>query len=56
MAEDLAVKAQDKKLFEERLDYVLKADANVNPEIAPENRIEQKKAKALLAQKEELFE
>jgi tetratricopeptide (TPR) repeat protein len=56
MAEDLAVKAQDKKLFEERLDYVLKADANVNPEIAPENRIEQKKAKALLAQKDELFE
>jgi tetratricopeptide (TPR) repeat protein len=56
MAEDLAVKAQDKKLFEERLEYVLNADPNVNPEIAPENRIEQRKAKLLIAQKDELFE
>lgn len=56
MAEDLAVKAQDKKLFEERLDFVLKADPNAIPEVAPENRVEQRKAKALLAKKDELFE
>jgi tetratricopeptide (TPR) repeat protein len=56
MAEDLAVKAQDKKLFEEHIDYVLKADPAVIPEIAPENRIEQKKAKELLTKKDELFE
>ena len=56
MAEDLAVKSQDKKLFEERLDFVLKADPAAIPDIAPENRVEQKKAKELLTKKDELFE
>jgi tetratricopeptide (TPR) repeat protein len=56
MAEDLAVKSQDKKLFEERLDFVLKANPAMIPEIAPENRVEQKKAKELLTKKDELFE
>lgn len=56
MAQDLAKKIQDRKLFEEQLNYVLSADPNVIPEIAAENAVEQKKAKQLLAQADELFE
>ncbi len=56
MAEDLAVKAQDRKLFDEHLEFVLKGDPNVIPEIAPENRVEQRKAELLKKRASELFE
>lgn len=56
MAEDLAVKAQDRKLFDEHVEYVLKGDPNVIPEIAPENRVEQRKAELLKKRASELFE
>ena len=56
MAQDLAVKIQNREMFETQLKYVLEADVNVIPEIAAENGVEQKKAKALLAQAEEFFE
>lgn len=56
MAEDLAVKAQDRKLFDTHVEYVLKGDPNVIPEIAPENRVEQRKAELLKKRADELFE
>ncbi len=56
MAEDLAVKAQDRKLFDEHIEYVLKGDPAVIADLAPENRIEQKKAELLKKQASDLFE
>lgn len=56
MAEDLAVKAQDRKLFDEHIDYVLKGDPASIAELAPENKIEQKKAELLKKQADDLFE
>ena len=56
MAEELAVKTQDRALFDAQLDAVLKADANAIAEIAPENRVEQHKAKLLKQRSSELFE
>lgn len=47
--------ADGKKLFEKLLNEVIAADPNIDPEIAPENGIEQKKAKKLLAKIDELF-
>lgn len=44
-----------KKKFKELLESVIAADANVDPEIAAENMIEQAKAKKLLAQIDQLF-
>jgi hypothetical protein len=44
-----------KKKFKELLEGVIAADAAVDPEIEPENRIEQQKAKKLLARIDELF-
>lgn len=44
-----------KKKFKELLEGVIAADPNVDPEIAPENTIEQAKAKKLLAQIDQLF-
>jgi tetratricopeptide (TPR) repeat protein len=44
-----------KKKFKELLDGVMAADPNVDPDIAPENTIEQAKAKKLLAQIDQLF-
>jgi len=54
-AEVYATKKGDKKLFKEKLEYVLKADAGKVKAIAPENMIEKRKAKALLAKMKELF-
>lgn len=54
-AEYLTVKKQDKVMFKKLLDEVLAADAMVDPEVAPENKIEQEKAKKLLARMDELF-
>ena len=55
MAENWAVKSQAKPVFERNLKLVLEADPDAIPEIAPENRAEQAKAKAILAQTDELF-
>lgn len=57
MAQDYAVKAQDRATFDEQLAYVLEHDPEEGgPEIAPENRCEQRKARDLVAQADELFE
>jgi len=55
MAEEWAVKEDNRPLFEELVNYVLAGDPNVIPEIAPENACEQRKAKKLMAQIDELF-
>ncbi|MDP2343351.1 MAG: TRAP transporter TatT component family protein [Deltaproteobacteria bacterium] len=44
-----------KKLFEKLLNEVIAADPTVDPAIEAENRLEQKKAKKLLAKVDELF-
>ncbi len=56
MADDYAVKAQDKQLYRELLEYVINGDPEALPEAAPENRCEQRKAKLLLEEIEERFE
>lgn len=57
MAQDYAVKAQDRATFDEQLAYVLEHDPEEGgPDIAPENRCEQRKARELLARADELFE
>ncbi len=56
MAEYWTVKKQDRKLFEKLLKEVIAADPNIVPDIAPIQKIEQRKAKKLLTQAEELFE
>jgi tetratricopeptide (TPR) repeat protein len=55
MAENLAVKKQDAAMFDKLLDEVIAGDPNVVPEIAPENTVEQAKAKALKAKKSDFF-
>ncbi len=55
MAENLAVKKQDKALYEKLLNEVIAADPNAIPAIAPENIIEQAKAKDLLSRADEFF-
>lgn len=55
MAENLAVKKQDRELFKKLLDEVLAAPDDVIPEITPESRIEKAKAAELLAQIDEKF-
>ncbi len=57
LAEMYAVKAQDRPLFEEQLDFVINANVDeLDPEIRPENLIEQRKARELLPKADELFE
>jgi tetratricopeptide (TPR) repeat protein len=56
MADDYAVKAQNKELYRELLQYVIDGDPESLPEAAPENRCEQRKAKILLEDIEERFE
>ncbi|MEM1417634.1 MAG: TRAP transporter TatT component family protein [Myxococcota bacterium] len=57
MAQDYAVKAQDRALFEEQLNIVIQGDPEAGGlEIAPENRCEQRKAQVLLDKADELFE
>jgi hypothetical protein len=48
-------KKQNKELFEKLLNEVIAADAGSDEAIAPENKIEQKKAKALLAEIDDKF-
>lgn len=54
-AEYLCTKKQDKETFKKLLDEVIAADAKIDPAIAPENTIEQLKAKKLLGEIEEKF-
>lgn len=55
-AEDYAVKAQDRALYEEQLNWVLQNDPELIPEVAPENRCEQRKARLALELINERFE
>lgn len=54
-ADYLCTKKQDKVTFKKLLDEVIAADAKIDPAIAPENLIEQAKAKKLLAEIDEKF-
>ncbi|MEZ4316538.1 MAG: TRAP transporter TatT component family protein [Myxococcota bacterium] len=55
-AEFWAIPAQDPKQFKTDLDNVIAADANAKPEVAPENTLEQRKAKLLLEKMNEFFD
>lgn len=55
LAAEWAVKTQNKAVFEEKLNWVVAQDPNAIPEIAAEQAAEQAKAKALLAQTNDLF-
>jgi tetratricopeptide (TPR) repeat protein len=55
-AEELAVKLQDRAMYLEHLNLVINGDPEVLPEAAPENRVEQRKARAALERVDELFE
>ncbi|MGB8329597.1 MAG: TRAP transporter TatT component family protein [Polyangiales bacterium] len=55
MAEEWAVKEDNRPLFEELVNYVLAGDPNVIPEIVPENTCEQRKARKLMDQIDDLF-
>jgi hypothetical protein len=54
-AEYYATKMQDAELFEALLDEVIAADPEAIPELGPENRAEQLKAKNLKAMKSDFF-
>lgn len=54
-ADFLCTKKQDKATFKKLLEEVMAADAKIDPAIEPENRIEQAKAKKLLAEIDEKF-
>jgi hypothetical protein len=55
MAEEWAVKEDNRPLFEELVNYVLNGDPNAVPAILPENQCEQRKAKRLLADVDDIF-
>ncbi|HJL17873.1 MAG TPA: TRAP transporter TatT component family protein [Sandaracinaceae bacterium LLY-WYZ-13_1] len=55
-AEEYAVKAQDRELYEEQLRYVIEGDPESLEGAAPENRVEQRKAQAAMERIDELFE
>lgn len=55
MANSYAVLAGDRALFDKLLQEVVAADPNAVPEVAPENKLEQEKAKRLLANADDLF-
>ena len=54
-AENWAVKTQNRAEFEKELNWVLAQDAGIIPEVRPEAEAEQRKAKALLADINNLF-
>lgn len=54
-ADFLCTKKQDKEMFKKLLEEVIAADPKVDAAIEPENRIEQAKAKKLLAEIDEKF-
>ncbi len=55
MAEEWAIKEDNKELFLELIDYVLEGDPNVIPYIKPENLCEQRKARILKDDIDEYF-
>lgn len=55
LAEEWAVKEADRALFDQELAYVVNTDPNIVPEIVPENTCEQRKAKILMAEADDLF-
>jgi phosphatidylserine/phosphatidylglycerophosphate/cardiolipin synthase-like enzyme len=55
MAELLAPKLRDRGLFKKQLEYVLNAKLNVIGGMAPEHKVEQEKARRLLADIEHIF-
>jgi hypothetical protein len=55
MAEEWAIKEDNRALYEELIDYVLAGDPNVIPYIKPENLCEQRKAKKLKEDIDEYF-
>lgn len=55
MAEEWAIKQDNRPLFEELLNYVINGDPNVIPAIEPENSCEQRKAKKLMSEEDEYF-
>ena len=55
-AENYAVKTQNRQLFEQELNLVINGNPEGLPDAAPENRVEQRKARELLARADELFE
>ncbi|MGB5810398.1 MAG: TRAP transporter TatT component family protein [Polyangiales bacterium] len=55
VASEWAVKEVDRPLFDQQLDFVLASDPNVIPAISPENVCEQRKAKDLMAEADDLF-
>ena len=56
MARYYATKMQDKALFRELLQGVIDGDPSVLPDVIPIQKIEQRKARELLAEMDELFE
>jgi hypothetical protein len=55
-AQDYAVKAQNRALFNEQLNYVINGNPAAVPDVEPENRAEQRKARDLMARADDLFE
>jgi hypothetical protein len=55
LAEQWAVKKQDKETFERELNWVIQAPTDRLPEVAPEAEAEKRKAAALLAKQGDLF-
>lgn len=55
IAEMHATKAENKAMFKEQLEFVLKFDVESAPELKAENTFEQRKAKALMANIDDLF-
>lgn len=55
MAELYAPKANDRQLFEELLKSVIDGDPNILPDVVPEQKVEQAKARRLLAGIEQYF-
>lgn len=56
LARYYATKKQDRTLFKQLLQEVIDGDANAIPEVVPIQKIEQRKARELLAEIDELFE
>jgi len=55
-AGDYAVKSQNRAVFTEQLNLVINGDPNALPDVAPENLVEQRKARDLMARADEIFE
>lgn len=56
VADNLCRKRSDRECFKKALNVVLQAKSDVIPELTPENTLEQKKARDLLAKEAEIFD